>query len=134
MSVSTFTSTATIGTTCPSDSVSLSSPPLTTMWSTTPACHIAQQTCPSGYIGKRVYVCEYRIHVCIYHCIISYVRMTPHTYVRMNICTYIIFHVYVLMYVHQYSFRPCIKIMCTAVCDRKKLTFYGRSTLHIMCG
>ena len=41
---------------CPFYSVSLSSPPLTTMWSTTPACHIAQQTCPTGYIGKSVYL------------------------------------------------------------------------------
>ena len=65
LSVAAFTSTATVGATCPSGSVSLSSPPLTTMWSTTPACHIAQQTCPTGYIGKSVYllyVCKYMIY------------------------------------------------------------------------
>ena len=42
---------------CPSGNVSLSSPPLTTVWFTTPACHIAQQTCPTGYMLVRECTC-----------------------------------------------------------------------------
>ena len=54
------------------------------MWSATPACHIAQQTCPTGYIGKSVYLCDYKIHDCN-----VYVHTYDHTHGYVGTFVYV---------------------------------------------